>query len=460
MILDVKFEELSNVIDADFEMGNTKLSLDLDPTSAFAADLLKKVIADNDETEAAIAAKVEEVKTAAETVVEAAEEVKTTAAEMFTECANALKATASGEIVRVDDVSPIEHKAKAKVSGKNLIPYPYMGGNATSYGITFTDNGDGTITANGTATDHANYFCAWYPSLIPIKAGIYTISGCPEGGGATTYEFVVGWRKTPTGTRQLHYEQGKGLTIELTEDGYIDVICVVRNGATANNIIFKPQIEEGDTATEYEPYIDPATVTLTRCGKNICDISNVGLVTVNAAGAQRAGIILDKPASYTFSCVASSDTSLAYKVVANGEYGDYYTFSGRIKFTVSIGENQKLIIYKGAEDAFAFGLTNAQLEIGTEATEYEPYNGETYTPAADGTVEMASISPCMTLLTDSNVNIEVEYNQDTNAAMGDVRADLQQLDNVTATLTGEIGGIDAALDAIIAIQNTLIGGAE
>ena len=41
--------------------------------------------------------------------------------------------------------------------GKNLIPYPYGQTTEVRNGVTFTDNGDGTITVNGTATSNT-YF--------------------------------------------------------------------------------------------------------------------------------------------------------------------------------------------------------------------------------------------------------------------------------------------------------------
>ena len=57
-----------------------------------------------------------------------------------------------------------------------------------------------------------------------------------------------------------------------------------------------------------------------------------------------------------------------------------------------------------------------QVECGSDATPYEPYNGAEYIPAADGTVSgLTSIPPNMTILTDTEgVIVECEYNRDTN----------------------------------------------
>ena len=79
------------------------------------------------------------------------------------------------------------------------------------------------------------------------------------------------------------------------------------------------------------------------------------------------------------------------------------------------------------------------LSFGEEANEYEEYVGTVHKPNADGTVTgIKSVAPTMTLLTDTaNVVVEIEYNQDINV--------------LNKRLV-------EALDAIIAIQNTLIGG--
>lgn len=149
------------------------------------------------------------------------------------------------------------------ICGKNFVPYPHYDTTKTMNGITFTDNGDGVITANGTASGDANYACVTLAyNTIPIKAGKYTISGCPSGGGALTYEIAVGYRETQDGTRQLNFERGNGLTVTWANDGYIDVICVVRNGMTVNNLVFKPQIELGDTATDFESYTKQPTLSV------------------------------------------------------------------------------------------------------------------------------------------------------------------------------------------------------
>jgi hypothetical protein len=42
-------------------------------------------------------------------------------------------------------------KVQGELGAKNLIPYPYLMTTKTNNGVTITDNGDGTLTVNGTA---------------------------------------------------------------------------------------------------------------------------------------------------------------------------------------------------------------------------------------------------------------------------------------------------------------------
>lgn len=61
--------------------------------------------------------------------------------------------------------------------------------------------------------------------------------------------------------------------------------------------------------------------------------------------------------------------------------------------------------------------TDTQIELGTTATEYEPYKEpEIHTPEADGTVRgVTSLAPTTTLATDTaGVTIDATYNRDTN----------------------------------------------
>lgn len=193
---------------------------------------------------------------------------------------NTLKGSKSGEGFLINDVSPVAHEMGVKVSsdtvenltavkvrkqGKNLIPFPYNGlalGTSTTNGIDFTVYEDGSILINGTATKSTtNYLYNNATDLLGLKSGI-TISGSKNASDDSqqgnvyfmcNYYDSTGSMKqgllisTASSSKKTITDEWKGLGI------YINV----PKGKTLNNLLIKPQLEIGATATEYEPYITP-----------------------------------------------------------------------------------------------------------------------------------------------------------------------------------------------------------
>ena len=147
---------------------------------------------------------------------------------------------------------------------KNLIPYPYATTTKTENGVTFTDNGDGSITANGTATGASQYFLKFSPDYFKLdKNATYILIFCPSGGTLTTYriEFFL-----YQGNTQLLYKRdtGNGVIINNIPENYdiVTIKIMVYSGTTVNNLVFRPQLELGNTATDYEPYRAPDTTNV------------------------------------------------------------------------------------------------------------------------------------------------------------------------------------------------------
>lgn len=140
---------------------------------------------------------------------------------------------------------------------KNLIPYPYASTTQTINGITFTDNGDGTITTNGTATANVLYPISTHSaSTIYATKGKYYLSGCPSGGGDSTYFLNCDVYNGETIMVNRFYDTGNGITADLNSYTFtsISVTLYVREGVTVNNLTFRPFLAKADSATSYEPY--------------------------------------------------------------------------------------------------------------------------------------------------------------------------------------------------------------
>lgn len=166
-----------------------------------------------------------------------------------------------GDLV-IDETSEYYGKYKIPITtrGKNLLPYPYHHTTHTRYGITFTDNGDGNITLNGTTTlAEKGFYDFILVSAHKFQTGIYTLSGCPKTGAIYTYRlFVV--IKHSDGTVNYVNEIGNNSTFTITDTDLVTInIRVGGQIGTVSNLTFKPQLELGSTATEYEPYVEPIT---------------------------------------------------------------------------------------------------------------------------------------------------------------------------------------------------------
>ena len=169
---------------------------------------------------------------------------------------NPVEIQSVGDLV-TDETSEYYGKYDVPVvtNGKNLLPYPYVQTTRTVNGITFTDNGDGSITANGTATATAAFTLvgnSLWSGDMPFSAGTYTISGCPSGGGGTSYRITAYGKLSEGADRKLYlycYGDAVSKTIEACR---LNITITISKGITVSNLVFKPQIERGSAATSYE----------------------------------------------------------------------------------------------------------------------------------------------------------------------------------------------------------------
>lgn len=176
-----------------------------------------------------------------------------------------IKNSASGENLHLTDSANgkavdfgLYGKAEQKqYSGKNLIPYPYYETTLTRNGITFTDNGDGTVTVNGTASATTSFICNHrIDNEMILGAGKYIASGCPKNGSTTTYRLVVARTSATTGGFELiARDYGDGVAFELTEETDVYIGCEIVSGVTVTNLTFKPMVRLASiTDDTYEPY--------------------------------------------------------------------------------------------------------------------------------------------------------------------------------------------------------------
>lgn len=144
---------------------------------------------------------------------------------------------------------------------KQLIPYPFFQSTVTKQNLEWKDNGDGTITVNGTPNEVSGY--GMVDSSLGVglflKAGKYILNGCPNGGSAATYHIMVS-SLNDLGDRIYHaYDYGEGAEFIITKEKEVNVSISIREnmiGVPINNLVFKPMIRpaeiKDDTFEQYQ----------------------------------------------------------------------------------------------------------------------------------------------------------------------------------------------------------------
>ena len=359
------------------------------------------------------------------------------------EQANAIKGHLSGEIVQAGDVSPVEHFLAVKVCGKNLFNIGALEVMPANYSVRIStiDLENNAFTITTADTHNGNGYCG-----LTNGAGNYAPTlrdVCPQMVAGRTY--VLSGR-TDSKTRTLYLRGVNkswvfGTALAITEEHLSCKLAMYGLDSTGGEgtgacTISNIQIEEGTVATEYTPYIDPAGVTVTRCGKNLIDYKkpvlsySIESTEINN-GLHLAGRYM---ASFRVNIPAGATVAMSWnKANAEGSVVDEWrfqyadnTYSAHCKNGVAMVAQLPvaqvcLYVNKGDADGAA-DFTNIQLELGEAVTAYEPYKGATAMPDESGVVTgLPSLAPTMTLLPDpAGVNIECAYNRDTNAVLAEI----------------------------------------
>ena len=367
----------------------------------------------------------EKATTDAENVVG---DIKSYASDNF---ANAFDRHAEGAFVQVDDISPVEHSVKCRTASKNLWNMSVLKNTKL---LTLNADGTVTISASNYACTSENKLREFCPSL---RVGDVVTLSISTNGRPLIY--LVG----------ANVRIDRGTTITVTEtmlNSFVTFYGAYNQDAdfaephTVNNI----QLELGTEATEYTPYVDPSAIKLTRCGKNLIPFpyinntasKNGGTITAGEDGGIifsgtptdyvglpiYAGKALARKGTITFSNGgdAKGVIGVLYMYDANGN--TIATKSTRDNLVLNLDDfptatDWNITYLRGGNNEAMSGTAYPQIEFGSVRTEYELFNAsQTYTPAADGTVEgVTSLYPTMVLLTDTeNTVISCDYTRDSN----------------------------------------------
>ena len=290
------------------------------------------------------------------------------------------------------------------VTGKNLIPP--KAASETINGVTCTVNADGSLTLNGTATGNCFFHCL----DMEIVSGIYTLSsGVKLPAGITLI-----LRKKDINKQIMYVYAGSSSKTKPTGySGKAFVYVAVSSGTTVTKLTLYPQLEVGREATAYEPY-QGETITSDEVelygdahtvGKNLiptmdeplsangitCMVNVDGSITLDGTATANTYInfphMMIEAGTYTLSSGSAIPTGIGLSLrEANDQSTNLLRISnGQSAATGTIAYNGDAYVYISINSGTtASNLTiYPQLEAGSKATAYEPYQGMT-TALEDG----------------------------------------------------------------------------
>ena len=325
--------------------------------------------------------------------------------------------TAADNPVQLDGLQGGVPFSEMVVSGKNLMPRKSFESTEIN-GVTFTLNNDGSITVAGSSTDNIFYD---FTGKFTIPDGIYYLSGTPsEYLGSDCYLSIRSG--TPPIGRKTNFDELDGSMSVISHDDAYCIIRIYAGVSFGDGVVFRPQLELGDTATAYEPPITGQNITLWACKKNLMcypywvekqggTLEHNGITyTLNAdmsisangtATADSYCILQHLTMSPNVNrLIKNTDYFLSGSPVGSGA-GTYMIYAG-----IYDDDGNRVEIYKDYGSGVSIRISNnyrctpsilikkgqtvsnlifrPQLELGSAATDYEMPSGTSYTITPDG----------------------------------------------------------------------------
>ena len=282
-------------------------------------------------------------------------------------------------------------------------------------GLSIIKNTDGSIKINGSVSS-----LTWIPlttsGSLFVGGTNYTLSGCPSDGGSSTYQIDIRTTNTLGNLYQNVVDRGDSISFVGTGDtAYVGIL--IRPNVSVNTT-FYPQIELGEQATTFAPYSNICPISgwdeadVTRCGGNLFNLINGTYTPTNRTitiNNQTIHYVNNGAVGLNYILRGSLNAWKTPKLSAGKTYSFKFTENGNIGFTnvqleiihddgtitnIDSGSSATLSKDGKVNDLkcdFISTTPNTeaditlQLEVGAQATTYEPYNGQIYTIDLDGT---------------------------------------------------------------------------
>lgn len=379
---------------------------------------------------------------------------------------NALVGKLSGSVVRADDVSPLEHNVNVKVQGKNYFNPIIFEESETMNGVTITRNGN-KFVINGTATVGFSF-----EKGMSWKVPQHSILSMEYLSGSLTKILWFSLRDKDNIQLQSRINiDGDSASYPKSTGDLIRAWFWIEKDTVFDNLTFTIQLEEGEEATAHTPYVDPSTVKVTRCGKNIIQSEKIDNAQwKNAPSYDSHGVLwtVSDDRKITIQGETPGDNYSVFDIATSDRFtswlvdGATYTVSlnklgnSNVELVAEIFDKNDGTVVTYIRDGVTFtvdkekytygtlrlqispsnivnDIVMPQIEVGYSGTGFEPYMATVHTASSEGTVEgVTSLAPTMTLFTDKEgVTVECEYVKDSNAV-------IEKLTNAVIALGGTV----------------------
>ena len=157
--------------------------------------------------------------------------------------------TAGPEVIPAPN-NPIDIKSVGDRT-RNLIPYPYSISTQTLNGVTLTTQSDGSIILNGLCSLSDNFLLG----TISIPEGTYTFSSNANKIPSTDENACI--QLYNYSSLQMFYISNNMATTSRTQTvsgGNFEFRVRIQTGVYYDNVVYKPQLEEGSSPSSFEPY--------------------------------------------------------------------------------------------------------------------------------------------------------------------------------------------------------------
>lgn len=256
--------------------------------------------------------------------------------------------------------------AQGVLGAKNLLPYPYYEHNKTQNGITFTDNGDGSVTVNGTATGgYATYsFSQVNTNNLSALRGEYILSSNVP----IVKDLALSVRKSDNTLFSI--VDGKmEVRFAVNDDLYMTgwVYLYVPKGQVVNNLTIKPMLRlASDPDDTYQPY---AMTNREITGA----LNNVIPWTVDRTGATNASDVISD--SYYIKTGRLVHFMLSVNLSSQVDFSTYPSgyYIGKVPIQ-SFNTFQPISVYLSGNANVLVGFIQPDKEFGIKSTATIPAN--------------------------------------------------------------------------------------